>query len=95
MIWGLVVFGIIWKLHGRLRPPGMLFLTYLVLYSIGRFILSFLRLDGNINIGGLSEAHFIALGIVIIAVPWLASKAQWVRGNHRASPLPHVDVSGK
>ncbi|MEE8442582.1 MAG: prolipoprotein diacylglyceryl transferase, partial [Dehalococcoidia bacterium] len=45
MIWNMVVLGIVWKLRGRLAPPGMLFALYLMLYSLGRFFLQFLRLD--------------------------------------------------
>ena len=88
MILDLAVFGVIWALHRRLRPPGMLFLVYLTLYSVGRFVLSFLRTDGNIDVGGLSEAHFIALGLMIIAVPWLAAKAQWVKREWPRPPRP-------
>lgn len=79
MLWNIVVLSVIWVLHGRLRPAGMLFMIYLVLYSVGRFAFSFLRTDGNILVAGLSEAHFVTLGIIILIVPWVVSKAQWVR----------------
>ena len=45
--WDLVVFALILILsHWRKWPKGFLFLTYIVLYSFGRFGLEFLRGDG-------------------------------------------------
>ena len=35
MIWNMLALLVIWKLRGRLRPDGMLFVLYLALYSIG------------------------------------------------------------
>jgi len=78
MIWNMVVLAIIWMLRGRLAPPGMLFALYMMLYSLGRFFVQFLRLD-KVWFAGLQEAHIIALIIMIVTVPLLAYKARWVR----------------
>ncbi len=78
MIWNMVVLAIIWKLRGRLAPPGMLFALYLMLYSLGRFFIQFLRQD-KVWFAGLSEAHIIALVVMAVTVPLLAYKAKWVR----------------
>lgn len=78
MIWNMVVLAIIWKLRGRLSPPGMLFALYLMLYSLGRFFLQFLRLD-KVWFAGLTEAHIIALIVMAVTVPLLAYKTRWVQ----------------
>lgn len=84
MLWNALVLAIIWKLRGRLAPPGMLFATYLMLYSLGRFFIQFLRLD-RVWFAGLQEAHVIALVVIVITVPLLAYKTQWVRSE--ATPV--------
>ena len=76
MIWNMLALLVIWKLRGRLRPDGMLFVVYLVLYSVGRFMISFLRTD-KIWALGMQEAHFIALLVLAITVPILAIKARY------------------
>ncbi len=78
MIWNVIVLAVIWNLRGRLAPPGMLFALYLMLYSIGRFFIQFLRLDKE-WFAGFQEAHIIALIVLAITVPLLAYKARWIR----------------
>ncbi|NEW08603.1 prolipoprotein diacylglyceryl transferase [Paenibacillus sp. SYP-B3998] len=43
--WGLVVFAILLLLKTKPLPKGFLFLTYNILYAIGRFLLEYLRGD--------------------------------------------------
>jgi phosphatidylglycerol:prolipoprotein diacylglycerol transferase len=73
----MIVLAVIWNLRGKLAPPGMLFALYLMLYSIGRFFIQFLRLD-KVWFGGLQEAHIIAILVLLVTVPLIASKARWV-----------------
>lgn len=76
MIWNMLALLVIWKLRGRLRPDGMLFVVYLALYSVGRFMISFARTD-KVWALGMQEAHFIALLVLAITVPILAVKARY------------------
>ena len=76
MIWNMAALLLIWKLRGRMRPDGMLFVLYLALYSVGRFMISFARTD-KVWALGMQEAHFIALLVLVIAVPILAAKARF------------------
>ena len=78
MIWNTIVLAVIWKLKGRLAPPGMLFALYLMLYAVGRFFIQFIRLD-KVWFAGLQEAHIISLIVLAITVPLLAYKARWIR----------------
>lgn len=72
IIWDLLVFAVIWRLRGRIRPEGSLFLLYLSLYSFGRFFIEFSRVyGGQLGVGVLHEAHFIALLVLAVCVPLL------------------------
>ena len=75
ILWNLACLLVIWKLRNRLRPAGMLFAMYLALYSVGRFLVTFLRED-RIWAVGLQEAHFIAILVLVITVPFLAFRAR-------------------
>jgi phosphatidylglycerol:prolipoprotein diacylglycerol transferase len=58
-------------LRGRKKFNGQLFLTYLLLYGIGRFMLEYLRGDlarGFVIENILSHSQFIALIILFVVV---------------------------
>ena len=76
MIWNMLALLVIWKLRGRLRPDGMLFVVYLALYSVGRFMISFARTD-KVWALGMQEAHYIALLVLAITIPIMAIKARY------------------
>ena len=71
LLMDLFIFGILWKLRGRFRPDGSLFLLYLTLYSAGRFFLSFLRLDSATVFLSLSQPQWISLLVLAVAIPIL------------------------
>ena len=71
IIWDLMIFALIWKLRGRLKPDGALFMIYLSLYSFGRFFLSFLRGGEEGVLGPLHQAHIIAIVVFAACVSLL------------------------
>lgn len=75
IIWNMLALVLIWNLRNRLRPDGMLFALYLTLYSVGRFLITFLRED-RVWALGMQEAHYIALLVLAITVPLLIIKAR-------------------
>ena len=79
----LIIFGILFKLRGRFKPDGSLFLVYLSLYSLWRFGISFLR-EGTPFLFGLHQAQVIGIIVLAIAVFLLAYRTQWVRAESRA-----------
>ena len=93
MILDAVILLALWPLRDRLRPPGMLFAMYLAAYSIGKFFISFLRLDNEWALG-LREAQFVAIVVLAITVPLLIAKAQFVRPG-RATRTRNTSVSGE
>ncbi|MDQ6879223.1 MAG: prolipoprotein diacylglyceryl transferase [Candidatus Dormibacteraeota bacterium] len=82
MILTLVVLGALLPFHRRLKarlPDGVLGLTYLGLYGLGRFFLSYFRTDPAV-FAGLRQAQVASLVMVVIAViaiPILFRRARW------------------
>jgi phosphatidylglycerol:prolipoprotein diacylglycerol transferase len=70
LLWNLIVFAIIWRLRGRLKPQGSLFFLYLCLYAAGDFSLRFFRVNEPFLLG-LHQGQIISLAILVVAVPWL------------------------
>ena len=66
MVMDLIIFGVLMKLQGRIKPDGTIFLLYLASYSIGRFLLSFLRLDSNTVLLGLNQPQWLSLIVLIV-----------------------------
>jgi len=64
-LWDLVALAILWRLRHRLARPGALFGSYLMLYAVGKFGVTFLR-DERVWLAGLQQAHLLA--IVLFAV---------------------------
>lgn len=50
------------------RKRGRIFAMYLILYSIGRFFVEFLRADVRGNVGFLSTSQFISLFVIAIGI---------------------------
>lgn len=78
IIFNLIVFGVLFKLKGRFKPDGSLFLIYLGIYSSWRIGISFLR-EGTPFLLGLHQAQVIGLIVLAIAIFWLVYKARWVK----------------
>jgi len=78
IIWNLIVFGVLLKLRGRLKPDGSLFLIYLSLYSLWRLGTDFLR-DGTPFLFGLHQAQVIAIIALAITIPLLVLRTRWTK----------------
>jgi phosphatidylglycerol:prolipoprotein diacylglycerol transferase len=70
LLWNLIVFAILWRFRGKLKPQGSLFFLYLCLYAAGDFALRFFRLNEPFLLG-LHQGQVISLAILVVAVPWL------------------------
>jgi phosphatidylglycerol---prolipoprotein diacylglyceryl transferase len=62
-----ILFWVLWRLRTRLQPEGKLFMAYLVLAGLERFAIEFIRINPRSPFG-LSEAQFIALGLVLVGI---------------------------
>lgn len=93
IIWDLLVFAVLWRLRGRLKPDGSLFLLYLSLYSFGRFFIEFTRgvTPNQINVGDLLHApHFIALIVLAVCIPLLIYRMRQARALGRGGEIEDV-----
>ena len=66
----LIIAGTLIKLRGKL-PDGALFILFLILFSVLRFFLFFVRGDVHPVAMGLKNAQWTALAILLVAVPAL------------------------
>lgn len=75
ILWMSVVLGVIWMLRSRVKTEGVLFLTYVSLYAVGRFVLTFVRREA-IWFLGLQEAQVVAVIVMAAAVIalWVLSR---------------------
>jgi phosphatidylglycerol:prolipoprotein diacylglycerol transferase len=69
--WNLILLGLLWRLRRGGLPDGAVFLTYLVLYSLGRVLLTFVRQETIVALG-LQQAQLLGLAVIALALPLLA-----------------------
>ena len=70
IIWNGLALAAMWKLRSVFKKDGLLFLSYLPVYALGRFVLTYFRQE-NIWFWGLQEAQVISIGIMAVSVPLL------------------------
>ena len=80
IIWNLLVFGVLLKLRGRLKPDGSLYMIYISLYSVWRLGADFLR-EGTSFIFGLHQAQVVAIIVLAITIPLLVLRTRLVRAD--------------
>lgn len=78
-----VLFGLLWYLRHRLHRPGMLAAVYLIGYSIGQFLLFFIRTEPLV-LGGLKQAQVTALVVLLPAI----ALAWWLRTHPEQELAP-------
>lgn len=64
-VWDLIAMLIVLRLLKQQRPAGVAFLAYVILYSLGRFSLEFLRAD-SLMIFGLKAAQLTSLLFAVV-----------------------------
>jgi len=71
IIWDLAIVATLWRLRGKIRPEGSLFLISMAMYSFGRFFISWVRAEPEV-LGPLHQAHIFSLVLFIAATALLA-----------------------
>lgn len=64
-IWDLIAMAIVLRVLKKERPEGTAFLVYVILYSLGRFTLEFLRAD-SLMVFGLKAAQLTSLFFMVV-----------------------------
>jgi phosphatidylglycerol:prolipoprotein diacylglycerol transferase len=88
IIYNLIVFGVLLKLRGRLKPNGTLALLYLVLYSAWRLGIGFLR-EGTPFVADLHQAQLLGIIVIAVAVSLMVrDRINWKSGKLTAEGNP-------
>ena len=66
-LWDLLVLAVLWRLRLKVTRPGALFGTYLMLYAVGKFGVTFLR-EERVWLAGLQHSHLLALVLFAIGL---------------------------
>jgi phosphatidylglycerol:prolipoprotein diacylglycerol transferase len=69
------------------RKQGRVGILYLILYSIGRFVIEFFRNDDRGYIGGLSTSQFLSLIVLAFAILMLYIGTKTNRNDAKHKPL--------
>ena len=75
-IWDIIGLVILVLFRNKFKPNGSLFFIYLAWYSLGRFLIQWVRLD-RVYFWGLQEAHFIAIVCFLFSVAFLSIKTRF------------------
>jgi phosphatidylglycerol:prolipoprotein diacylglycerol transferase len=86
LLWGLIVFGIVWQFRDKLKPEGSLFFFFICIFAIGDFALRFLRAEEP-WLWGLRQAQFVDLAAVAIFLPWLIIRTRRFKKKTVAAEL--------
>lgn len=78
MIWNGISLLIILRLERYLKKNGLLFLSYLSLYSMGRFALTFVRQESTL-LWGLQQAQVLAIAMLVVSLAMLVYLARKAR----------------
>ncbi len=72
-IWDIFIFFILYFLIKKyfFQNKGVLLFSYLILYSVGRIMIEFIRIDSVLNILGLPVAIWVSLIIIAISAIYL------------------------
>ena len=88
IIWNGLALLAIWRLRPVFKKDGMLFLSYLPMYALGRFFLTFVRQE-KVWFWGLQEAQVISIAIMGISL------AMFVALLRKPAPAASKDTSTK
>ena len=81
IFWNLLVFVILLRLRGHLKPDGSIYMVYISLYSVYRLGMDFLREGTPFLLFNLHQAQIIAVIVLSITIPLLVMRTRWVKAG--------------
>lgn len=85
-LWNLTIIAVLIAIdRRRILPRGALFVVYLVMYGVGRFLLELIRIDTEFRFLGLSRNGWVALSAALIGTVVLVL---WTRREGPREPVP-------
>jgi phosphatidylglycerol:prolipoprotein diacylglycerol transferase len=76
MVINLSIFFFLWSIRKRPAKDGSIMALYLILYSVGRFVVSCFRAD-SLMVGHFRAAHLISIVIIAVVAPLLIKGRLW------------------
>lgn len=75
-LWNILVFLVLfWLIRRKSLPDGIVTMTYLILYSLGRFFVEGLRTD-SLMLGPLRIAQVVSIGAIVLAAIFIFYKTR-------------------
>lgn len=95
LLFSLALFALLWSLRFRFRVPGTLFALWVLGYSVGQFLLFFVRAN-IVVLFGLKQAQITAIVVILALIPlYLAWRRYWEsRAARRPEPRQPQTVLG-
>jgi len=81
-----LIFFLLWRLKGHLHRHGWLFMLWLVMAGLERFVVEFFRAKDDRFLGPLTVAQVISIGLVVVGV-WGLGR---LRGTRERVDVPKV-----
>jgi phosphatidylglycerol:prolipoprotein diacylglycerol transferase len=89
LLWGLIVFAIVWRLRGKFKPEGCLAFFCFCLFAAGDFGIRFFRI-GEPLLWGLYQAQVLDLAILAVFLPWLIIRMRRFQQRDLATELANA-----
>jgi len=95
VLWNLIVFAIVWRLRGRLKPEGSLVFLYFCIHAAGDLALRFIRYDRTVMLLGLDIAQLVNMVALLIFIPWLIIRMRQFRKQALATQIANETERGQ
>jgi phosphatidylglycerol:prolipoprotein diacylglycerol transferase len=86
IVWNAISLAVILRLERYFKTDGLVFLSYLSLYSVGRFALTYVRQE-KVMFWGLQQAQVLAIAVLIASLALFFYLWRRARNNIIAQPV--------
>lgn len=94
-IWNILVFIFLLLLRKYNPTRGLIFLNYLIFYSVGRFFIEGLRTDSLYIVEGLRTAQVVSVTLIVLGVILIIYRRKTVTTRYLDMPEPKKDRKKK